>query len=172
MKCMKKHFFFIITSLLIISCATKKVENRFEKIIFHTTKCFGTCPVYHLELNKNKEIKLYIEKAYQKRKIDTSRIGYYKGKLDNKTYAEFLGLLNKIDLKKSGIIEPIYEPNTTILEDGTQLYLILYIDKLRKPIIYIYPEGHWQKTMTFLYKIAEDESLIKINEELDIEKFN
>ncbi len=169
---MKKYLCLIIASQLVISCATKKVEDRFEKIIFHTTKCFGTCPEYHLELNKNQEIKLYTEKAYQKRKIDTSKIGYYKGKLDNKTYAEFLELLDKIDLKKSGIIEPIYEPNTILLNERSQLFLILYMDKKRKPIIYIYPAGHWQKIMTFLYKIAEDDSLIKINEELDIEKFD
>ncbi|CAM4426528.1 DUF6438 domain-containing protein [Flavobacterium terrigena] len=169
---MKKYLYLIITSHLIISCATKKNEDRFEKIIFHTTKCFGTCPEYHLELNKNQEIKLYIEKAYQKRILDTSRIGYYKGKLDNKTYAEFLELLGKMDLDKSGIIEPEREPNTVVLRETSQLYLILYNDKLRKPIIYIYPAGHWQKIMAFLYKIAEDKSLTKTNEELDIEKFD
>lgn len=169
---MKKALFLFVVLQLIIGCATKKVEDRFEKIIFHTTKCFGTCPEYHLELNNNKEIKLYIEKAYQKRELDTSRIGYYKGKLDKVTYVEFLELLEKMDLDKSGIIEPEREPNTVVLRETSQLFLILYNDKKRKPIIYIYPAGHWQKIMAFLYKIAEDDSLIKTNEKLYIEKFD
>lgn len=104
------------------------MENRFEKIIFHTSKCFGTCPEYHLELGKNKEIKLYVEKAYQKRKIDTVKIGYDRGNLDDETYIEFMKLLEKIDLEKSGIIESKHDPNIIVFKEGPQLSLILYFD--------------------------------------------
>ncbi len=169
---MKKIFYLIIFAFFIVSCASKKNEGKFEKIIFHTSKCFGTCPEYHLELNQKKEIKLYVEKAYQKRKIDTVKIGYYKGKLDNETYSEFISLIEKIDIEKSGIIEPKQEPNTIILKEGSQLSLILYTNKQRKPIIYIYPAGHWEKLMNFVYKIANDDKLIKTKEKLEIESFN
>ena len=169
---MKKIFYLIIFAFFIVSCASKKNEGKFEKIIFHTSKCFGTCPEYHLELNQKKEIKLYVEKAYQKRKIDTVKIGYYKGKLDNETYSEFISLIEKIDIEKSGIIEPKQEPNTIILKEGSQLSLILYTNKQRKPIIYIYPAGHWEKLMNFVYKIANDDKLIKTKEKLEIEPFN
>ena len=169
---MKKMFYLIIISFILNSCASKKNNNGFEKIIFHTSKCFGTCPEYHLEINKNKEVKLYVEKAYEKRKIDTLKMGYYKGKLDDKTYMEFIDLIKKIDLEKSGIIEPKREPNTIILKEGSQLSLILYTNKQRKPIIYIYPAGHWEKLMNFVYKIANDDKLIKTKEKLEIEPFN
>ena len=166
-----KNIIYITFVLFFISCSVQKTDLQFEKIIFHKSKCFGTCPEYHLELNNKREIKLYVEKAYQKRTIDTLKIGYYKGKLDNETYAEFINLLEKIDLEKSGIIEPKREPNTILIKEGSQLSLILYIDKQRKPIIYIYPEGHWQILMTFLYKITNHESLIKINEKFEVESF-
>ena len=131
---MKKMFYLIIISFILNSCASKKNNNGFEKIIFHTSKCFGTCPEYHLEINKNKEVKLYVEKAYEKRKIDTLKMGYYKGKLDDITYMEFIDLIKKIDLEKSGIIEPKREPNTIILSEGSQLSIILYIKKQIKQI--------------------------------------
>lgn len=169
---MKKIFYLIIFTFFIVSCASKKNKIKFEKIIFHTSKCFGTCPEYHLQINKKKEIKLYVEKTYQKRKIDTAKIGYYKGKLNNETYSEFINLIKNIDLDKSGIIEPKQEPNTITLKEGSQLSLILYTNKERKPIIYIYPAGHCEKLMNFVYKIAKDDKLIKTNEKLNIEPFN
>ncbi len=125
-----KKIFYLIISFILISCASKKNDNEFEKIIFHTSECFGTCPEYHLEINQKKEVKLYVEKAYEKRKIDTLKMGYYKGKLDDKTYIEFIDLIKKIDLEKSGIIEPKREPNTIILSEGSQLSIILYIKKI------------------------------------------
>ena len=94
-----KKIFYLIVPLILISCASKKNDNGFEKIIFHTSKCFGTCPEYHLELNQKKEIKLFIEKAYKKRTLDTLKIGYYKGKIDNETYSELISLIEKIDLE-------------------------------------------------------------------------
>ncbi|WP_298393510.1 DUF6438 domain-containing protein [Flavobacterium sp.] len=159
-------------ALLIIGCASKKKEPQFDKVIFHTSKCFGTCPEYHLEINDNKEIKLFIEKAYIKRTLDTSKIGYYKGKLGNETYDELTNLIKTIDLQKSGIIEPKQEPNTITNNEGTQLSVLLYNNKKRKPIIYIYPAGHWRKLMKFVYEVAADDKLIKTTEKLNIEAFN
>lgn len=167
-----KKIFYLIVPLILIGCASKKNDNGFEKIIFHTSKCFGTCPEYHLELNQKKEIKLFIEKAYKKRTIDTLKIGFYKGKIDSETYSELISLIEKIDLEKSGIVEPIREPNTIVLKEGSQLSLILYIKNQRKPMIYIYPAGHWEKLISFVYKISNSENLTKTSEELQIEPFN
>lgn len=169
---MRKAILLIIITQFLIGCSSRKINPGFEKIIFHTSKCFGTCPEYHLELNHNKEIRLYIEKAYDKRKIDTARIGFYRGKLDKKTYKEFQSILEKIDWEKSGMEAPPVAPKTITLSEGSQLTLILYIDNKRKPIKYIYPSGHWQNLMAFLYKISEDKSLIKVSEKLEIESLN
>ena len=75
-------------------------------------------------------------------------------------------------MEKSGIVEPIREPNTIVLKEGSQLSLILYIKNQRKPMIYIYPAGHWEKLMSFVYKISNSENLTKTSEELQIEPFN
>lgn len=150
----------------------KKNDNRFEKIIFHTSKCFGTCPEYHLEINQKKEIKLHIEKVYEKRTLDTFKIGYYKGKLDDETYLELLSLIEHIDIEKSGNIEPKSESNTILIKEGSQLSLILYFKKQRKSMIYIHPVGHWQKLMTYVHKIANSENLTKVAEKFEIEPFD
>ncbi|WP_442787854.1 DUF6438 domain-containing protein [Flavobacterium suncheonense] len=168
----KKVLLLLVIIPFLVCCSSRKINSRFDKIIFHTSKCFETCPEYHLELNHNKGIKLYVEKAYQNRKLDTTRIGFYSGKLSSETYDEFLTILEKIDLEKSGIEEPKREPNTITISEGSQLSLILYIDSNRKPIKYIYPAGLWQDLMNYLYKISKDESLQKINEKLEIESLN
>ncbi|ESU19832.1 hypothetical protein FEDK69T_30880 [Flavobacterium enshiense DK69] len=169
---MRKAILLIIITQFLANCSSGKINSRFEKMIFHTSKCFGTCPEYHLELNQNKKIKLYIEKAYQNYKIDSTRIGFYRGKLDKETYNEFLSILEKIDLEKSGTKAPPVEPNTITLSEGSQLTLILYIDNKRKPMRYIYPAGLMQDLMAFLYKISKDKSLTKVNEKLEIESLN
>lgn len=167
-----KKIFFLIIPFILTSCASKKDDTKFEKIIFHTSKCFGTCPEYHLELNQKREIKLHIEKIYNKRTLDTLKIGYYRGKLDDETYSELKSIIEKIDLKKSGIIEPILEQNTITLKEGTQLSLILYIKNQRKPMIYIYPEGHCNILISFIYKVSNLEYLTKTSEKLQIEPFH
>jgi hypothetical protein len=169
---MKKIILLILITQLFTNCSSKKINSKFEKITFHTSKCFGTCPEYHLELKQNRKIKLYIEKAYKDHKLDTEKIGFYRGKLNKETYNEFLSILKKIDLEKSGIESPPIEANTIILREGSQLTLILYFDNERKPIKYIYPAGLWQELMSFLYKIADDKNLLKVNEEIEIESFN
>jgi len=166
---MKNIIYTTFVALFFISCSAQKTNLRFKKIIFHTSSCFGTCPEYHLELNKKKEIKLHIEKAYQKREIDTAKMGYYKGKITTEVYKEFLSILNRLDIEKSGIIEPYRAPNTFFLREGSQLSLILYVNNKRKPMIYFYPAGIHIELMTYLYKLTNDKNLYKEKEKFEIE---
>lgn len=162
----------IILSFLLIGCSSNNFNKSFEKIIFHTTKCFGTCPVYHLEINNGGEVKLHIEKAYKNRIIDNSKIGYYTGKLGKSEYVELLNLIEEVDVEKSGIIEAKHDPKTVILKEGSQLHLIIYVGMQRKPMTHIYPVGHWNKLMKFVNNISNNSNLTKINKELYIEPFD
>ena len=110
---MKKIFYLIIFAFFIVSCASKKNEGKFEKIIFHTSKCFGTCPEYHLELNQKKEIKLYVEKAYQKRKIDTVIVN------DGKIPKEFILKYHREEEKDPVVIDKdeINKLNVNVIKD-------------------------------------------------------
>ena len=38
-----------------------KTVFTFEKVILKTMMCLGTCPVYHLEINSDKQFKLLVE---------------------------------------------------------------------------------------------------------------
>ena len=47
----------IFSSILLLSgCYRKGKPIKFEKIIFHTSMCFGDCPIYHLEVDSNKKL--------------------------------------------------------------------------------------------------------------------
>lgn len=167
---MRKIIAFIVIAQLVVSCSAGKTVTKFDRIIFHTTKCFGTCPEYHLELNNNKEVKLFVEKEYQKRELNPERIGYYRGQLDQKKYDEFLSLLEKINLKKSGMYRPLKE-NEIPLSDGPKLKMILYSNDTRKPIEAIYPIELWEKMITFVYQTGKEPGFVKVDEKLEIESF-
>ena len=49
---------------LFVLLAHLSQSQIFEKITFQTSYCFGTCPVYYLELKADKTFKLYAEKVY------------------------------------------------------------------------------------------------------------
>ena len=102
-----KKIFYLIISFILISCASKKNDNEFEKIIFHTSECFGTCPEYHLEINQKKEVKLYVEKAYEEEIVlsPITFIAIVKG-IDNEKATEIFFEKNK-ELTDSGIIPAI-----------------------------------------------------------------
>lgn len=46
----------------------------FEKIVFHTTHCFGHCPVYHLEVLRDGRTRLHKERIYKKKSIRVMKV--------------------------------------------------------------------------------------------------
>src|SRR5690606_25439844 len=60
----KKLLLLIFLLLNIYGCDQNKTNFSFEKITLHTEMCLGTCPIYHLEINNDKQIKLFVEEFY------------------------------------------------------------------------------------------------------------
>jgi hypothetical protein len=71
-----------------------------EKIVFHTTRCFGTCGTYHLEIDNNASFKLHAEFIHSDYNWqgDTLRHGYYKGKVPYTTYNAIIKALQTCNL--------------------------------------------------------------------------
>ena len=69
--------------------------------------CLGTCPIYHLEIDNDKQIKLFVEEFYIEESFekDLSRIGYFTGKLSEKEFLSLMKLLESIDFNESKTIE-------------------------------------------------------------------
>ena len=59
---------------------------KFEKIIFSTTECYGTCPVMAIEIDNNKNFKFIGEK-------NSIATGHYYGKIPDAEYEKLLDIL-------------------------------------------------------------------------------
>ena len=76
---------------------------KFEKIVFHTTDCFGECNVYHLEVDSSKLFRLQAAVVYDydgfiphKRKSKLE--GYFTGQLTDTLYRKLTHALQTCNL--------------------------------------------------------------------------
>jgi hypothetical protein len=93
---------------------------RFERLLWHTTTCYGHCPQISLSINKNKQINFIGGKYADKQ-------GYFKGKLTNTLYDELLEILRFIDLDK-------WTENDYNNEDAQKFTLEIYYNGKMKRI--------------------------------------
>lgn len=144
------------------------VDNdiKFEKLMFHTSDCFGTCPTFHLEIDSLKNAKLFIEEIFKKNlefNIDSSQIGYYKGKLNKEDYEELIHLLKTCNLKS-------LEFNEATCCDGSIISIIVYFNGQRKYLMSMFPPVISNRLINHLYKICKTNSFKKTTEQFEIEK--
>ncbi len=66
---------------------------RFEKLLFHSTRCYGMCPVLTLMLDSSKQVE-FIGKQ------NAVKQGFYTAKLSKKLYHELLQILSISELDK------------------------------------------------------------------------
>lgn len=78
----------------------------FDKITYKTTSCYGTCPTYYLEINSDKTFKLFAETVFKDNtsifdfELDSTKMGYFKGKLDDKSFQNLNQKLQKLSNPK------------------------------------------------------------------------
>lgn len=81
-----------------IEANTSPNVHRIEKVEYSTTMCFGTCPVFKIEMNADKtatwNAEMYNEIANKVVK------GNFKTKIDDQHFNEIIDLLNYIDFEK------------------------------------------------------------------------
>lgn len=151
--------FVCLSSLLIPeqsnNSSGKKVFS-FEKIIFHTTACYGFCPVYHLQLTQDKHIQLFTETAYTtgEWKKDTSKTGYFIGYISDSVYTNLVNELSSIDLDN-------LEFNNAQCCDGSVKTIIVYYNGKRKVLRSMFPPDKARKLISMLYTICSESSLPK-----------
>ncbi|MCU7613370.1 DUF6438 domain-containing protein [Chryseobacterium sp. GMJ5] len=79
-----------------------KRNPKFDKVIYKTTSCFGTRPTYYLEINSDRSFKLFAEQVFIKNtsifafKLDSAKMGYFKGQLDDLTFHNLNYKIQKI----------------------------------------------------------------------------
>jgi len=131
---------------------------NFEKIVFHTTFCYGACPTYHLEIDKIGNYKLHKEIVYKNGirplVIDSTKIGFYSGKLSDRLLNELVKSLKTCNLE------------TLKFEDidccdGSIFTIIVYYNGKRKYLKSMFPPRISQSLTNKLIEICDQSGLTK-----------
>lgn len=163
---LSKEFFNKRTNLTFIKQEFNKDRSiSFEKIIYHTTSCFGSCPTIEIEIDNNRNVYLKGEfyKGDSMDEIDIIKSGQFFGKLNDTLYKELINILQTCNLKtltfpeKEGADAPV----TT---------LIIYYNGQRKYLKSMFPPTIASKLIEFLYLVNERTDLTRTNEKRIIEK--
>jgi hypothetical protein len=127
----------------------KKKSIKFEYISTASSTCYGTCPEYNLELNKDGFIKFHCSKYCKKN-------GYYKGKLTRKNMKKIEDCISYLNLKNDSTIfsTPIDAPLAVVKlkVNNRELYFYGYPGEFQNKL---------RDLMHVLFFIAENSNLEK-----------
>ena len=143
----------------------KDKSIHFEKIVYHTTSCFGSCPTIDLEIDKNKNIYLdgHFYKGDSMFEKDSIKSGLFIGKLNDELYNELITIIQSCNLKKLTFPE----------RDGADApvtTLIIYYNGQRKYLKSMFPPTIASKLIQYLYQINERTNLTSTKEKRILEK--
>jgi hypothetical protein len=166
----------LLSALLIVfsllSCNRTVETITFEKIVFHTYPSFwGSTPTFHLQVDKDKNMKIYSEEVFKyPNKIrswetDTSKMGYFIGKVTDTTFVKLKSELQAIGLDTVKFVSPKYA-----LDSESPVDIIVYYNGKRKCLKSMYPPTYARKLISTLYEICETTDLQKTKEKFIIEK--
>ncbi|RAI89251.1 hypothetical protein LV83_02292 [Algoriphagus yeomjeoni] len=139
----------------------------FEKLTFHTSACFGSCPVIHLEISSDKTLKyssnFYKEKSFNE--TDTARSGNFTGTLSDKLFDELRDLIiqSKITALQGG-------QNQMLCCDGAIKTIILYHNGLRTYYKVMFEPRILRELISFLTTIDQNVDLKKVEEKFSLER--
>lgn len=173
---MKNHLFLFLCTALLFGCASNNNPKTpetpapppapFEKIMFHTSQCFGTCPVYHLEVDGNKNVKLFAEQMYARggkmHERDSSKMGYFKGKADDAAFNKLVHEIETIGIDTLNF-------GDAHCCDGSLITIIVYRRGKRKFMESMFPPERTKDLIAALYEICENSKLEKTEEKFTIE---
>ena len=171
---MIKSLIFITTFWALASCThsdkqTKQADKtlEFEKICFHTSSCDGTCPVYHLEVTKDRKMRLFAEKVYKTTAasfsdFDSTKMGFFVGTVTDSNFNKLTRELQNIDIDN-------FTFEKADCCDGSITTIIIYYNGKRKYISSMFLPPKSGKLISLLNDICEKSKLTRVSEVFDIE---
>lgn len=138
---------------------------KLDKIIFHTTFCYGWCPTYHLQIDSNKQVKLFAEEVFKNCNLekDTSEMGYYTGYISDSTYNKLVENIQTCNLQTIEFADRLGM-------DGSIQTIIIYYNGKRKYMQSMFPPTIADNLIDFLYNICKNNSFNKTTEKFIIEE--
>jgi hypothetical protein len=170
---MKRGVLFLIFVIL-CACTYKKANSQeatketfsLEKIVFHTYRCFGDCPTYHLEIDSSRNTRLFAERVYTANGeiiYDKAKEGYFSGKIDEANYQKLESLIKSVgvDTLNFGKAECC---------DGSLKKIIVYYNGKRKFMKSMFPPKFTFPMIEQLRSICINHNLKRVNEKFEIEE--
>lgn len=163
-----KALILVFVVLILLGCRQSEKQLKLEKIIFHTSMCFGTCPTYHLQVDNNKKVKLYAEKVYKKPidfgsyDTDTTKSGYFIGEVSDTNFDKLTNQLNVI-----GLDTLKFDGQDCC--DGSLITIIVYYNGKRKYLKSMFPPDKANELISTLFEICETSVLTRTTSKFNIE---
>lgn len=163
---MKKIF--LMLSIMALTSCEKREEIHIERIVFHTSTSFlGKDPSYHLAINKNRIASLIVEEAFKNSTkfptVDSTKIGYYIGQVDEKQFKALERELYRIDITNLQLED-------LSISDVSEKSIIIYLQGKKIKIDKTYRSKKLNSLVTMLESIYEDGSFTKVNQQFGIEE--
>lgn len=142
--------------------AQSKDKINLSKIIFHSSRCNGTCPRIDLEIDSSKS--LFVDREYFKTKSETDKrfSGQFKGLLSQEDYNKLLGLLHSCN------IDNLNFPSSDMM-DGIETTIIVYYNGQRKYLKSPEPPNSAKELIAFLKSLGDNKLLKRTNDTKCIE---
>jgi Domain of unknown function (DUF6438) len=159
-----KFLFTILSLMMTLSFCNAQSSNKLNlsKIIFHLSRCNGTCPKIDLEIDSAKNV--YVSREYFKSKSETDKTysGQFKGNLSQKDYNKLLKLL------QSSNIDTLTFPSTTMV-DVSETTIIVYYNEKRKYLKSSETPAIAKNLIIFLKSVGNNKKLKRTKETKTIE---
>jgi hypothetical protein len=168
---MAKGLILLLIGLFCLGYSSPKKTDAalpFNKIVFHSIGCFESCLSYHLQINANKNMELYVSDAGRLNrennfKSDTSQMGYFSGSANDSIFEDLIKEIETIELAK-------LEFDGAKCCDGTITTIIVYYDGKRKFLQSMFPPQKADKLINILYGLCRNSKLTKTAKKFDIEE--
>jgi hypothetical protein len=98
-------------------------SGKFEKLVFHSSRCYGTCPEIHFQIDRNGIMILNRQFYQSKSESDTSKSGNFKRFLTKEQFKKLLTKANSITY------EELQVPKTLCCDLPVITLIIYYSDK-------------------------------------------
>lgn len=160
---MKKYLLLSLTALLF--CACKSADGfRFEKLVYHTSPCFGACPHYHMEITADKKIRLHNEMVMSKRMgtADNTKAGYFKGEATQANYDKLIQQLRTVGLDTLQFKGPM-------CCDAPMQTVIVYYNGKRKYLKAMFPPEHAHALLASIRDIYQQDNFGRVSETFVLE---
>ncbi len=138
----------------------------FEKLVFHTSACFGSCPEINFMIDSVRNIK--INANYFKDSsgiiIDKEKSGNFIGKLDNQLFNELTDLLIKAKISTINITDD------SLCCDGMIKTIIVYHNGKRNYIETMFEPRILGELISYLYDLPNKIKLTRVYDKFEFEK--